>query len=145
MTTSDVDRLTCALRPEFDVDELALVRAARDRSSVNIFHLPTGIKVDLFVMGTSPLDQEPMGRRRRVELTTEPARHIYTYAPEDILLQKLRWFRAGNEMSDRQWRDVLGILLVQADALDWPYLRDRAERLGLTDLLARAEAAVTDG
>jgi hypothetical protein len=36
---------------------------------------------------------------------------------------------------------VLGILLVQGDALDRVYVRDRAERLGVADLLARAESA----
>jgi hypothetical protein len=33
-------------------------------------------------------------------------------------------------------------VLVQGDALDRVYLRDRAERLGLSDLLARAETVV---
>jgi hypothetical protein len=60
------------------------------------------------------------------------------YTAEDILLQKLRWYRLGQEVSDRQWRDVLAIIAVQADALDLTYLRRAASPLGLSDLLERA-------
>jgi hypothetical protein len=41
-------------------------------------------------------------------------------------------------VSDRQWRDVLGVLKVQAGALDREYLARVTADLGLAELLARA-------
>jgi hypothetical protein len=47
-------------------------------------------------------------------------------------------FRDGGEVSERQWRDVLGVLRVQGEALDLEYLRRWAAGLQLTELLQRA-------
>jgi hypothetical protein len=52
------------------------------------------------------------------------------------------WFREGGEVSDRQWRDILGVLRAQQGSLNLAYLRDWAVRLALTDLLDRATAEV---
>jgi hypothetical protein len=73
-----------------------------------------------------------------VQVASDPDRFLYFYTAEDILLQKLRWYRLGGEVSDRQWRDVLGIVLVQGPALDEGSLRDGACTLGVADLLERA-------
>jgi hypothetical protein len=142
MSEADVAAVVAALRLEFEVDDRAVARAVHERSCVNVFHQATAIKVDLFIAGGSPLDEEQMDRRQRVQVTKSPDRHLYVYAPEDILLQKLRWYRLGNEVSERQWRDILGILLVQGEALDRAYLERGAETLGVSDLLARARLSL---
>ena len=135
---ADVEPLLAALGDGFHADAEAVHRAVRRRSSVNVFHHATATKVDLFVLGGSPLDEQAMSRRVRVQVATTPDQFLYVYTPEDILLQKLWWYRLGGEVSDRQWRDVLGIIAVQGEDLDDAYLRSGADLLAVTDLLARA-------
>jgi len=76
--------------------------------------------------------------RWRVKVASDPDQYLQFYAPEDILLQKLRWYRIGEEVSDREWRDARGILRVQGERLDLPYLERGATALGVADLLQRA-------
>ena len=135
---ADVEPLLAALGDDFHADAEAVRRAVRRRSSVNVFHRATSTKVDLFVLGGSPLDEQALNRRVRLQVATDPDRFLYVYTPEDILLQKLRWYRLGGEVSDRQWRDVLGIVAVQGRALDDSYLRGGADLLAVTDLVDRA-------
>jgi hypothetical protein len=49
--------------------------------------------------------------------------------PEDTILAKLEWYRPGGEVSERQWRDVLGILKTRAGELDLGYMRKWANDL----------------
>lgn len=139
-----VTDLLTALGEGFYSDAESIRRAIRDKSSVNLIHLATSIKIDLFIKGGTPVDDEQMDRRQRLMVATDPDRYLYVYTPEDILLQKLRWFRLGNETSDRQWRDVRGILLVQGADLDLNYVRRAARVLNVSDLLERALAQAGD-
>jgi hypothetical protein len=137
----DIPALLSALSADFYVDEAALRRAVREHSSANLIHQATQVKVDIFVAGGTPLDEQQLHRRRAVEIS--PGRTIHVHPPEDILLQKLRWYRRGGGTSERQWRDILGIIRVQGLQLDREYLRVNAPALGVTDLLARALVEAT--
>jgi hypothetical protein len=122
----------------FYVSEDAARDAWRRHGSFNAIHLASMYKIDLFVAGPSSLDRDQLDRRTRVELTDHPASSAYVTAAENVVLRKLDWFRQSGETSDRQWRDVLGVLKVQADLLDLAYLRNAANESGLSDLLDRA-------
>ena len=138
LADADIEGLVRELGDEFHADIESLQRAVREKSSANLIHFGTSTKVDLFVVGGSPLDASQMDRRQKVTVATDPERQLFVYTPEDILLQKLRWYKMSQEISDRQWRDILGILVVQGEALDEAYARDGAETLGVSDLLESA-------
>ncbi len=140
-----VERLVGALAGEFYVSEARVREAVESRRSFNAIHLATMMKVDVFVSKQRPFDRALFDR-----LTPEFLDAVGTSIPhpvpraEDVVLLKLDWYRAGGEVSERQWGDVLGVLKVAAGDLDREYLSQWAKDLGLADLLERAlvEAAV---
>ena len=121
----------------YDVSLEAVRRAVRDRASFNVIHTETGFKVDFFIQKRA-FDQSVLTRRMPSET---PQGRIEIVSPEDIILLKLEWYRLGNEASERQWEDVLGVVRVQGDRLDRAYLDQWARELGVSDLLERALTA----
>ena len=129
-----------ALNDEFYIDAGMISGAIAGKSCFNIIHLSTMVKLDVFAVKDRPYDRAALGRigSEFLSPSSEQARKFPFASREDIILNKLEWYRLGDEISERQWHDVLGVMNVQADLLDNNYLDTWATDLGLTDLLERA-------
>ena len=138
LRSEDVAPLLAALGTEYYVSSEAVQSAVARTASFNIVKLDSVEKVDLFVLGDGLLDRRQLARRQRLVVSESPRRELWVGSPEDQVLRKLDWYRAGGGVPDRQWRDVLGILAVQAARLDRADLESAAADLGLAELLARA-------
>jgi hypothetical protein len=136
MAVGKVREFVDLLGPDFEVDSDMLRGAILRGRSANVFYLPLVLKIDFFGHPHGPYDESEFSRCRQV--VVRAGRTLMVKAPEDTILRKMLWFREGGEVSERQWRDILGVLRAQQGSLDLKYLHDWAARLSLTDLLKRA-------
>ncbi len=134
-----VAALCTELGSDFEIDPEQLRDAVRRASSANAFYLPHITKIDFFGRGYEPYDEAEFSRRLRRQVRTS-GETLIIKAPEDTVLRKLLWYRAGGEVSDKQWRDIVSVLRVSRDQIDRAYLETWAARLGIAALLERATA-----
>lgn len=137
MTAADVDALTRALECDYLIDREFVREAVERRSSFQLVDKKDFGRVDFFVAKGRPFDEERRRRRVRHVIDLETGEGIWVASAEDVVLQKLAWYRLGGEVSDLQWRDVLGVLKANP-RLDLNHLQRWAGELEVADLLARA-------
>ncbi|MEM6717136.1 MAG: hypothetical protein AAF622_18885 [Cyanobacteria bacterium P01_C01_bin.147] len=94
-------------------------------------------KADLTIAGTDEFEIAKLARRRLEQISGRG--ELPFISPEDLVLSKLQWQRSSQ--SEKQWRDVLGVLKVQAQALNLTYMHHWAIELDLQAELAAALVA----
>jgi hypothetical protein len=130
-----IPQLAARLKPHYHFDEELALEAITRGSSFNLIHIDTMIKIDVFVLGKRPYDKISFERER---LETIDDLTLSFKTPEDVILGKLEWFVQTDKTSERQWRDVVGLLKVQGNLLGTEYMRQWAKELGVDDLLEQA-------
>ncbi|MBN2385568.1 MAG: hypothetical protein JXB85_01010 [Anaerolineales bacterium] len=138
MRPEHIQPFVSALDSEFYVDQEMIAESVQRHSSFNIIHRETMFKVDVFIPAPRPFLRSQLSRAQVQTFTFESQMSARFASPEDTILSKLEWYRMGGEVSDRQWRDVLGVLKTRSGGLDLDYLREWAADLKVSDLLERA-------
>jgi len=135
-----INALRDALGSEFEVDTDMLRDAVLHARSANAFYLPVVTKIDFFGRGYEPFDESEFSRRTAV-VVGATGQSLFVKSAEDTVIRKLLWFREGGSVSEKQWRDIIGVLRISEKTLDNAYLDSWAARLDLTELLLRARSA----
>ena len=145
LTLDKVEDFVSSLNREFYVDEEVVRDAVRRRGSFNLIHLVTMFKVDVFVPADDPISQSQLSRRVLLSLVGVRGETLPVLSAEDVILQKLRWYDLGDQSSERQWSDIVGVVKTQSGSLDTGFIRDMVRKSGLEELFeqAIAEAAGT--
>lgn len=144
ISVEQVRPLVDALHKNFYIDEQVVRQAIARRGSFNAIHFDSAFKVDIFIPKRDEFSKNQLERRQRRKLAPDANQYIYVATAEDTILAKLRWYRAGGEVSNNQWSDVLHILGVTDFDLDFDYLREWSDTLGIRDLLEKAISSVKE-
>jgi len=135
--SSVAERFYEMLKNDFYISKDAMYQAISSHSSFNIIHFETAFKIDIFT-ANSEFEKLLLTRSKKNKIEESIDKSFSLVSPEDIILLKLKWYKQSGCVSERQWSDVLGVLAVQKETIDFEYLKDWAKKLGLNELLQKA-------
>jgi hypothetical protein len=136
-TPAALDVLLAELSPlEYYVDADTARDALATRGQFNIIDLATGWKADLIIRKDRDFSREELARRQPVVLLGVST---FVSTAEDAIVAKVEWAKVGD--SERQLRDVAGMLSVLGESLDLAYIERWIVALGLEDTWRRVRPA----
>ncbi len=126
-----------SLGEDYYVNSEAVRDAFAHNSMFNVIDTKYGWKADFIIRKARPFSIQEFKRRH---LSKIEDMDVWITSPEDIILCKLEW--AKESQSIQQFRDALGVAIVQWEKLDKKYLQRWAKDLqvenSLRELLQQA-------
>ena len=110
------------------VSDTAIIEAVEARGFFNAVDGASGWKIDFILLKDRPFSQQEFRERESADYV---GLSLSLVRAEDIVVAKLEWAQLGE--SERQLRDVAGILAVQGDRLDRHRVEHWVAELGLEE------------
>jgi phage I-like protein len=99
----------------------------------NILDMERGWKIDLIFQKAGAFHQQAFLRRTAAQIDGVD---VIALTAEDVIISKLEWAKMGESI--RQLEDIAGVLKVQQEKLDLPYIEKWIQELGLASQWAHA-------
>ena len=124
------DALIRSMSPEdYYVDADTAHDALLRRSMFNVVDQASGWKVDFIIRKDRAFSRREFARRMKLSLLGVP---VFVASPEDTIVAKVEWSQQSGG-SERQRRDVAGIIATVGEQLDRPYIERWVRELDLAD------------
>ncbi len=134
-----ISELRKQLGPEFIFDPQMAFEGVTGTSKFNITmtgHQP--FKIELFLLSDDAHDIERFNRRQKVRMFDHD---VMIATAEDAIIMKVRWGRGAKRRKDLD--DVVKVIRVQQNRLDWAYIEAWCDRHGSRDLLEELRKEAT--
>ena len=137
LSGKELDSLLRELPEGFEIDSQARMELFTGTMRWVVEIPQSALKLEFFLLGDDPHHLEEFTRKTRQRLL-EDGTEGWVATAEDLIVQKLRWHR------EKDVTDIRGILLLQADALDFPYIEQWCERHGTLERFHEIRRSVAE-
>ncbi len=120
----------CFPEQEFYLDSDAIREAIRRKHQFNIIHPASGLKIDVIISKGDAFDKSRFARIKRMRPLEETEANFAS--PEDLIIKKMEYFKEGS--SEKHLRDIMGMLKISGEMVDFKYISLWAKRLNLEEI-----------
>lgn len=109
---------------------------------INAIHMYSGYKAELFLLKPGDAFRTTNLAQRRLVDLGPPLGEVYVHSPEDLILNKLRYFQISQQ--PKHVRDIASIVLNLDQDLDYGYIDQWAKTLGVVDSWQEIQNRIAD-
>ena len=111
--------------------DIILDTIAEDRADIplNVMHMHSGLKADLYLMRDGDALRQSAFKRRVLVDYGSPIGKVFVHAPEDLIIYKLIYL--GLSGQSKHARDIAAILKAKKGSIDLKHIEEWVAQLGL--------------
>ncbi len=138
LRNEDIEKLLLAVKTlssAFLIQPAAIDEAMQHKTVFGIIYRPTLLKVDIWMLTSSPFDTSRFLRKEKKRIL---GKTMWMASAEDAILQKLRWYKKAD--IEKHLVDAAFVYQIQKKELDMKYINSWAKKLRVETNLKKLDS-----